>query len=203
VDTFEKLSELFNRFPGIGPRQSRRFVYFLLGQSPQYAAELSRLIAELPRSVASCRSCFRYFPASAHSDLCGICGSSRRDTSLLMVVERDADLESMEKSRAYQGRYFVLGASIPILEKNPEETVRLRQLKQRIEQEGTTLSEVILAMSLTTEGEHTMEHIAACLRPMAEEFDFKISTLGRGLSTGTELEYSDATTIANAFKTRT
>ena len=93
---------------------------------------------------------------------------------------------------------------MPILEKTPDERIRSKKLLERVEADAQekSLTEIILALSLTTEGENTMEYLAKLLEPLAKKYALKLSTLGRGLSTGTELEYSDADTIKNALSSR-
>lgn len=218
MDALNKLMEYFAEFPGIGPRQARRFAYFLLTKNPGYTEELSRLIIEIRKNVHICSSCFRFFTAkfsvasavtgassAAGPTLCSICADSSRDHSELMIVARDVDLESIEKSRFYRGLYFVLGGTVPILEKNPETRIRSRELIKRIEKDTSLdLKEIILSLNATPEGEHTVDVLRAMLRPVIEKAgrNIKISILGRGLSTGSELEYSDSDTIQNALKNR-
>ncbi|NQV88046.1 MAG: toprim domain-containing protein [Parcubacteria group bacterium] len=132
-----------------------------------------------------------------------------------MVISRDVDFENIEKTHSYNGLYFVLGGSIPILEKEPETRIRQKELlllveslKSKVhkveghENQNRGLKEVILATNLNPEGENTAEYIEKILAPLAQSKGFKISHLGKGLSTGTELEYSDTDTIKNALKNR-
>jgi recombination protein RecR len=123
-----------------------------------------------------------------------------------MVVEKDVDLETVEKSKVYNGLYFILGGSLPILEKDPQNKIRSNELltltSRKIETKIPKLKEIILAISATTEGENTLDYLNALLGPMALMNEVKISMLGRGLATGTELEYSDTDTIKNALKNR-
>ncbi len=205
MDPIRKLTEIFSEFPGIGPRQARRFVYFLLSRPPGYLKNLNSLITELKGSTNICQSCFRFFPKDkANSLLCSICLDESRDKSILTIVSRDVDLENIEKSHAYSGLYFVLGGSVPILEKNPETRIRQKELQKNIEEKikNNELKEIILAMNLNPEGENTVQYLESYLSPHAERNNIKITTLGRGLSTGTELEYSDTETIKNALKNR-
>src|SRR6185503_8414165 len=117
------------------------------------------------------------------------------DTTLLMVVEKDSDLESVRKSRAYGGKYFVLGGLVPIVEKTTKRQVRIEELKARSKNDKN-LKEIILAFSLSPQGDHTDHYV----RGILTDTGLKISSLGRGLSTGTELEYSDNDTLKNALK---
>ena len=118
-----------------------------------------------------------------------------------MIVEKDSDLESIKKSRVYNGKYFILGGLVPIVEKNTKSRVRIEELKEKIKKEKE-LQEIILAFSLSPQGDHTDPYVREQLREIIEKQNIKISSLGRGLSTGTELEYSDNDTLKNALKNR-
>lgn len=119
-----------------------------------------------------------------------------------MVVEKDSDLEAIERSGVYKGSYFILGGTLPILEKNPESKIRVRELEGLVEKEKNVIKEIILACAVTPESEHTAEYVHAAIEPLAKEARIKLTTLGRGLSTGTELEYSDADTLRFALEGR-
>jgi recombination protein RecR len=122
-----------------------------------------------------------------------------------MLVEKDADLDNIEKSGVFKGRYFVLGGSIPILEKHPERLVRTRELTSRLEdlkKAKESPREIIFAFSNTPEGDSTAQFLIELLSPLADVQGFTFTTLGRGLSTGSELEYSDTETIKSAFQNR-
>jgi recombination protein RecR len=201
MNSLDKLTEIFSHFPGIGPRQAKRFVYYLLSRNQNFSQELIRAVEEMRREVAQCKECMRYFPhhENGASDLCSICSDPTRDESMLMIVPRDIDLEAVEKSGAYKGYYFVLGGSLPILEKEPSKRIRVSELKRIIEKKKSSLQEVILAMNANAEGENTADFIKDLFR--ADNLIF--SSLGRGLSTGAELEYADPDTLSNAFLHRT
>ncbi len=202
MDSINKLIELFREFPGIGPRQAKRFVYFLLTKEAGYTNEMARLITDLRNKIHTCESCFRFF-SKDNSNICQTCRDTSRDKQSLMIVSRDVDFENIEKTKAFTGYYFILGGNLPVLEKNPETKIRERQLLARIEQrlkEG--LSEVIIALDYNPEGEHTREHVERTLQANPLFNNLKITHLGRGLSTGSELEYTDADTIKNALKSR-
>lgn len=202
MDIIDKLTEVFKEFPGIGERQAKRFVYFLMSRSPSYSENLSRLILELKKEIAQCKECFRFFIATNGKDkLCEICGNTNIDSSTLLVVEKDSDLESIRKSRVYSGKYFILGGLVPIVEKTTKSRVRIEELKQKLSRE-TDLTEIILAFSISPQGDHTDTYVRTELKDIAEKSNIKISSLGKGLSTGTELEYSDNDTLKNALKNR-
>ena len=202
MDIIDKLTEVFKEFPGIGERQARRFVYFLMGRSPAYSENLSLLLADLKKEVAQCKECFKFFLITKKtSNLCEICASPNTDNTLLMVVEKDSDLESVKKSRVYNGKYFILGGLVPIVEKTTKSRVRIEELKDKISKsEG--LEEVILAFSLSPQGDHTDTYVREQIKDTAGKKNIKVSSLGKGLSTGTELEYSDNDTLKKALKNR-
>jgi recombination protein RecR len=201
MNSIQKLTEYFSEFPGIGPRQARRFVYFLLTRNPEYLQQMTRLIIDLKKDIKICSYCFRFYQDQyTENSLCDICRNPNRDHSMLMIVSRDVDLENIEKTRSFAGLYFVLGGAVPILEKNPESRIRQRELlntfKTRVD------SGELKALNATAEGENTMDYIENILKPQALEQSIKISHLGRGISTGTEIEYSDSDTIKNALNNR-
>ncbi len=207
-----RLTEYSREFPGIGPRQARRFAYHLLTRNTSTLEDISRLIIDIKKNVRVCSSCFRFFSTqnssitsastqSTNATLCPICSDPSRDHTQLMIVSRDADFESIEKSRAYQGLYFILGGTVPILEKAPETRIRSRELTSRITSD-TSIAEIIISQSATSEGEHTADYLRSLIKNITGDRSLAISVLGRGLSTGSELEYADADTIKNALTNR-
>ncbi len=199
MDPISKLTEYFREFPGIGPRQARRFVYFLLTRNSQYLEELARLVLSVKKNIKICSLCFRFYQ-DGNTTNCPICSDTSRDSSQLMIVTRDVDFEAIEKSKFYNGYYFILGGTIPILDKEPEKKVRLNELMERIKKND--IKEIILSLNANAEGEHTADFIRDYIKTRFSPDQFTISVLGRGLSTGTELEYSDTDTIKNALKNR-
>jgi recombination protein RecR len=206
MNSIQKLTEYFADFPGIGPRQAKRFVYFLLTKNKAYIDELTRTMNTLGLNVATCSSCFRFFQKNTFSKdtTCDICSNeNRQQEASLVIVCRDVDLENIEKAHVHKGVYFVLGGSVPILEKNPEQKIRLKELTSTIIARANNKDsfEIILAMNANPEGEHTTDFVEAMIKNLNIPH-IKISHLGRGISTGTELEYSDPDTIKNALKNR-
>ena len=209
MDNTQRLIELFKEFPGIGPRQAKRFVYFLLNRNPSYGSDFAKLINEVRSTVHSCDTCFRFFP-NGTTKTCRTCRDEIRYKISLMLVSLDVDFENIEKTKAYNGYYFILGGTVPILEKNPEKRIRQKDLIEILNDKVKGgLSEIIIALNYNPEGENTLSYLSQILKPLADlpaqegKNNIKISTLGRGLSTGTELEYSDSETIKNALKNRT
>ncbi len=204
MNSIDKLAEYFSKFPGIGPRQSKRFVHFLLTRNSGFLYEFTDLIKQLKKDVRICEQCLRFYSIKNNPGLCRICEDPNRDTSTLMIVAKDADLENIEKVGSYNGLYFVLGGLLPILEKQPEQRIRIDKLSKLLKKkiEDKELKEIILALSLNPEGENTIEYLSKQIKTIIGEYSLKLSTLGRGLSTGTELEYLDDNTFENALKNR-
>ena len=199
MNDIDKLAEYFKEFPGIGPRQAKRFVYFLLRKNPGYVQELSNLIPKIKQSITICPDCQRYFTKQGQQITCEICSSQNRDYSKLMIVARDSDFEAVEKSDSYNGFYFILGGLLPHLEEDAQKFIRVKELKNIIkERKENNLNEVILAMNANPDGDSTTNY----LKKILEEEGVKTSILGRGLSTGSELEYADKNTILNALENR-
>ena len=200
MDPIDNLARLLNELPGIGPRQSKRLAYALILKSRGYSEELAKLILEVKEEVRNCASCYRFISKrNLVGDLCSICRNPSRNPELLMILSRDVDLQSMERSGLYEGLYFVLGGSVPVLEKNQQSFIRLNELEIRL-RDDEKIGEVILAHNQTPEGEHTAVIIEELIAHLGKTF--KVSRLGRGLSTGTELEYSDNETLRNALRNR-
>lgn len=202
MSTLDDLITYFEHFPGIGSRQAKRFVFHLLRQDAGTVQELSRLIAALPTVMSECTSCARYFARTGENTLCNICASPHRDHSQLLVVEQDSDITPVERS-GYEGMYFVLGGTVPLLHQEEGRKVRGPRLKELVKSRlELGLSEIILGFAINPDGENTARYVEALLAPLLTGTTAKISHLGRGLSTGSELEYADPDTIKNALKNR-
>lgn len=203
MNPIEKLAQQFKEFPGIGERQAKRFVYFLLHKHPNYVQELGEAVLEIKNKIHQCPSCFLFFQGDKDT-LCETCSNTKTDKSSVLIVEKDADFESIKRSKNYSGMYFILGGLVPIVTKDTPTFIRIKELTQSIEKrtKENNLKEVIIALSLNPQGEHTDMYLRELLSPLQEKHKFSIVSLGRGLSTGTELEYSDSETIKNALKNR-
>lgn len=204
MTTLDKLIAQFEQFPGVGARQARRFAFHILTMRPEEVDSLSDHITALRNSMSVCTRCYRYFTNGAQAtDLCAVCADSSRDSSRLLVVERDSDIQSIERAGNYDGYYFVLGGTVPLLEETTSARVRGSALKERVESavsEG--LREIILAFSVNPEGENTERYIQSLLTDLVTTNELTVSHLGRGLSTGSELEYADPETLKYALKNR-
>ncbi|MHB0865807.1 MAG: recombination mediator RecR [Minisyncoccota bacterium] len=197
MDHIDELARALAKFPGIGPRQGKRFVYYLLAAPAAERAKLAELLTTLGAQVRQCPDCLRFYNGTS-ALLCNYCSSAKRDDSVLMLVEKDQDLAAIERAGTYAGRYFVLGGVLTLSGKGAiREKELVRAIEKRLE---NGLTEVVLALSATSEGEHTADHIRQLLAPYRDHV--KISALGRGLSTGSELEYADAETLRAALAGR-
>jgi recombination protein RecR len=211
MDKISALTEQFTKFPGVGPRQARRIVYHLLRSRKDALLALANDIASLKDSVSQCTGCFRHFTRSpgAQSEECSICQSTSR-THTLMIVEKDVDLENIERSGTYTGQYFVLGGLYAPLAKEPLAYVRLGELLSRVAalRSAHDLTEIVIALAINPDGDETARMLEGKLATLNESTDeavpppFSITHLGRGLSTGSELEYADPETIKHALRSR-
>lgn len=197
MDHIEELARALARFPGIGPRQGKRFVFYLLAAPANERARLAELIISLGTDVRQCSECLRFYNGS-HAAICNYCSDKTRDDGQLMIVEKDQDLVAIERAGTYRGRYFVLGGVLTLTGKGAiREKELLKGIEKRLKHD---LKEVVLALSATSEGEHTTDHVRKLLVPYRDLLT--LSQLGRGLSTGSELEYSDPETLRAALSNR-
>ena len=205
MDPISSLIESFSKFPGIGPRQAKRFVYFLLSKDTAFREDFSLALIRLSEEITQCASCFRYFQKIHEKNgNCPTCADTSRDAEKLLVVEKDVDFENIQKMGIWDGSYFILGGSLPILEKEPTKKIRSKELFYAVQERAKngTLNEIVLAMNATAEGENTLQYVIGILEALAQKYKLKITVLGRGLSSGTELEYSDSETMKNALTNR-
>ncbi len=203
MTSLEKLIRHFERFPGIGSRQSKRFAHHLLTESPENIRDLSELISNIQNTVSECASCFRFYARNGGGDVCHICSDPERNKAKLTVVERDTDMQAIERSGTYDGLYFILGGTVPLLESEEIKKLRGGALKHTVENRADEgLAEIILAFSINPDGENTCRYVESILKDTIEANKIKVSHLGRGLSTGSELEYADPETIKNALRNR-
>lgn len=195
------LADLFEKFPGIGPRQSQRFVQFLLRQPISYLNDLSETIKDVKTHSKICKKSFVYFYSEDETEtLSPLEKSHSRDRNLLMVVEQDSDVENIERTGSFNGVYFVLGGTVSVFGSKTD-TIRIKELLETIPiriEEG--LEEIIIATSATPEGDTTADIIRQKLGQLYTHI--KVSSLARGLSTGTELEYVDRDTFNAALRRR-
>ncbi len=206
----QNLVEFFLKFPGVGPKQATRFVFHLLREDPERVRALAAAVAALHNEVKLCRQCYKTYDSngpsanSGQAGLCELCRSSRRNANQVLVVEKEIDLENIERSRKYDGLYHVLGGTISPLDSSAPAKLHLKELFERLQKIAASgEAELILATNPTAEGDATALYLERVFAPLKNQHTgFKISRLGRGLTTGSELEYSDDITIANALQNR-
>ncbi len=198
-DSIDRLAKLFLKFPGIGDRQARRFAYFILTQQEGYVDSLARALVAARTHANTCSRCLRIFEGAP--GLCGICSDEHRDQGSIVVVEKSQDIESFARTD-YHGLFFVLGGLIPIVQKDIIQGTNAAKLIERVKQDTASgvLHEVILAFPITPNGEHTDSALRELLEPVKK--DTVTTSLGRGLSTGAELEYADPASLEASLKKR-
>ncbi|MDO8524821.1 MAG: recombination mediator RecR [bacterium] len=197
--SIENLIKIFAKFPTIGPKTAARFVFYLL-QSPALTSDdLIKSIQDLKTKTRTCPLCQRFFENQIDKT-CEICSNTARDKSIICVVEKEIDLEAIEKTATYKGLYFILGGVLPVLKKEAVEqtlTTNVEKLCDRIKITHE-IKEIILAINPTMEGQNTI----LWLKRKLEGCNIKISCLAQGIPLGGELEYADEETIESAIQNR-
>ncbi|MDP4008896.1 MAG: recombination mediator RecR [bacterium] len=194
----QELIEVFSRFPGIGPRAGARFALYLTKVPGQEIDGLVSVLSRLKGEIGVCSFCFNLFDAKErdHGSQCAICRNPGRSTVFLCVVEKEEDVEAIEKSQVYKGRYFVLGGTVGTLRKKDIEKIRIKELADRVLK--GTFQEIIIATNPTPEGEATALYVERSLEPLG----VLLTRLARGIPIGGEIEYADEETLRNAFSGR-
>ncbi len=189
----EKAVGEFSKLPGIGRKTALRLVLHLLRQSDSDVQQFATAIAKVKQEVKYCRVCHNI----SDDDVCPICSDPRRDASLICVVENIQDVMAVENTQQFRGLYHVLGGVISPMDGIGPDQLEIRSLVQRVERGG--VSEVILALSSTMEGDTTNFYISRKLAPL----NVKLSVIARGISVGDELEYTDEVTLGRSIVNRT
>ena len=202
MNPLDQLISQFEQFPGVGAGQAKRFAFHVLRLDQTESKQLANLIEQVHTTVIECSSCHRYFSKRHTEDFCSICSGSNRNRDRLLVVERDSDVQAIERAGAYDGLYFVLGGTVPLLSASENSQLRSGALKATVVARlAEGLTEVILGFSINPDGENTARFVETILKDSVES-GLTLSYLGRGLSSGSELEYADSETIKNALRNR-
>lgn len=188
----QDLIEELGRLPGVGPKSAQRLAFHILAIDTEDA---TRLAAAITRVKAEVRFCERCFNVSEH-DQCRICRDERRDPGVLCIVSEPRDLQAIERTGEFRGRYHVLGGAISPLDGVGPDDLKVRELVARLGTEPVT--EVVLATNPNIEGEATASYLARLLKDM----DLTVSRLASGLPVGGDLEYADEVTLGRAFAGR-
>lgn len=190
----QNLIDEFAKLPSVGPRQAARFVFHLINLPKEDIEKFAKKLFIL-KKIKHCHFCNRVIEHDEKLILCPICKDKTRERSLICIVEKDTDIESIEKTKRYHGIYYVIGTEDENIQLN-----RLKSLISRVKQSKKDLNEIIIATDATTEGETIALYAARRLEELKKPYpELKITRLGRGLSTGSELEYMDEDTLANAL----
>ena len=220
--SIQKLIDIFSKFPTVGPRTAARFVFYLIKIPEEKVEELIKSIEELKAKIKICPLCFKSFEPDQilptqiskklgageekleagkdEGEFCSICQDKIRDKTLICIIEKEVDLEAIEKTGKFKGLYFILGGTISRLEKpkqKEEIEKRIDKLLKRVEKDQ--IEEIILALNPTTEGQNTNLLLQRKLKNLGIK---KITRLGQGLPVGGELEYADEETLSSALEGR-
>ncbi|MGW8267005.1 MAG: recombination mediator RecR [Longimicrobiales bacterium] len=194
MSAIDQLAQEFARFPGIGPKTALRLVYHLLKRPKEEAHGLARAIRELADRIRPCSRCGNF----SETELCQVCSDPRRDSSVICVVEEAYQVGAIEGTGQYGGRYHVLGGHLSPLDGIGPDQLNLQSLLDRVKSAEGGVLEVILATNASVEGEATAVYLEDLLKPLGP----RVTRLARGIPVGSDLEYVDGTTIAEALSGR-
>jgi recombination protein RecR len=188
----ERLIQLLAKLPGLGPRSARRAALALLKKRETLLEPLADALAKAAEALKQCSVCGNLDTAEP----CALCRDAVRETGTICVVEDVADLWALERAAIFRGRYHVLGGALSALDGVTPERLNLPRLLARVKEGG--ISEVILAMNATVEGQTTAHYLMDALEPLS----VKVTRLAHGVPVGGELDYLDEGTLSAAFKAR-
>lgn len=181
-----------SRLPGIGPKTAQRLTYYLLRSPEEQVEALAEALLELKRKVVFCTTCYNI---AEHSP-CTVCTDERREGNRICVVEEPLDVQAIERTGQYKGRYHVLHGALSPIEGIGPENLRIRELVRRLEDGG--VQEIILATNPNLEGDATAMYLTRLIQPLG----ITVTRLARGLPVGGDLEYADEITLGNALAGR-
>ena len=189
----EKAVQEFSKLPGIGRKTALRLVLWMLRQDDSDVTQFTAAVNELKCGVKYCKVCHNI----SDTELCPICADSRRDAATICVVENIQDVMAIENTQQFHGRYHVLGGLISPMDGIGPSKLEIESLVERVAEGG--VSEVILALSSTMEGDTTNFYIYRKLAPS----NVRVSIIARGIAVGNELEYTDEVTLGRSIQNRT
>lgn len=192
----QNLIESFEKLPGIGPKSAQRLTFYLLHVPQGELDKFSAAVINLKKETVLCSTCFTI----AETNPCDICSDSKRDKSIICVVEQPLDVLALEKNGKFHGVYHALHGKIDPLNNIGPDEIYIKQLLDRISANQSAIREIILATNPTMEGEATAMYIAKQLKVQSEKL--KITRIGRGLPTGADIEYADELTLQRAMEGR-
>ena len=191
MSLIDQLAEDLARLPGIGPKTALRLVYHLLKGTPDDARRLARSIRDVAERIHPCGRCGNF----TEHDLCGVCTDDRRDPGIICVVEEAYEVGAIERTGRYRGLYHVLGGHLSPLDGVGPDDLSVPRLLDRVRGGNGVVQEVIVATNASIEGEATAVHLEGALRPLG----LKVTRLARGIPVGSDLEYVDGSTLAEAL----
>jgi len=191
-EPLERLIQELSRLPGIGPKTAQRLAFHLLRAERSRAESLALAIGDVKARIGYCERCYNI----AEGPLCFICSSTRRDASVMCVVESALDVLAVERTSEFSGLYFVLHGVISPIDGIGPDQLHMPQLFDRVRSEG--IAEVIVATDADIEGEATAVYLQRALMPLG----VKVTRPAHGLPVGGDLEYADELTLARAFSGR-
>jgi len=192
--SIKNLIEELSKLPGIGPKTAERLTFYLLRSSDEDIKKLGSAILNLKHKIKICQVCFNL----SENNPCNICSDQSRDKSKICVVEEPLDVLALEKTKAYNGLYHILGGVISPIEGIGPDDLRIKELLIRLKNNSNEIKEIILATNPSLEGEATSMYLKKLLEPLG----IKITRIARGLPTGAELEYADEITLIRALEGR-
>jgi len=187
----ERLTDEFARLPGIGPKTALRLVHHLMKGSKENTRRLAASLVDLADKIRACEQCGNF----AESELCEICANPRRDASVLCVVEEAYEVGAIERTGQYRGLFHVLGGRLSPLDGVGPDELNVAALFRRIREGSGAIQEVIVATNASVEGEATAVFLEQEIRGLGP----RVTRLARGIPVGSDLEYVDGTTIAQAL----
>lgn len=188
----ERLIEQFKKLPGIGYKTAERLAFYVLSQPKEYAEQIASALICAKEEIRFCECCFNLTDKSP----CDICKDSRRDRSVICVVETPKDVAAMENMHEYKGLYHVLHGALSPMDGVGADDIRIKELLERVYKEDT--KEVIMATNPNIAGEATAMYIAKLLKP----FDVKVTRIAHGVPVGADIEYADEVTLMRAMEGR-
>ena len=194
MSVIDQLTGELSRLPGIGPKTALRMVHHLMKGGKDDAFRLARALTELAERIRPCRQCGNF---SEH-ELCEICANPRRDPGVLCVVEEAFEVGAIERTGRFQGLFHVLGGRLSPLDGIGPDELNVASLLERVRSARGGVREVIIATNASVEGEATAVYLEQLLRPLGS----RVTRLARGIPVGSDLEYVDGTTIAEALAGR-
>ncbi|HMV97172.1 MAG TPA: recombination mediator RecR [Anaerolineales bacterium] len=193
-ESIQSLVTALERLPGIGPKSASRLAFYLLRASEDVAQDLSVALANLKANTAFCQECFNI--TDAGRERCEVCESTKRDGSLICVVEEALDVLALERTGGFHGKYHVLQGVLSPIEGIGPDDLKIKQLVVRVANGG--VKEIILATNPSMEGDATAQYLQSQLRA----YNVHVTRLARGLPVGGDLEYADQNTLLRALSGR-